>query len=63
MIYYAWQEPEGESEAQSVFLLPVTEMQDQSSPPIDVLNLSTRSYNFLKRSGLHTVVQVAALSD
>lgn len=38
-------------------------MQDQNSPPIDVLNLSIRSYNCLRRSGLRTVVQVAALSD
>ncbi len=38
-------------------------MQDQNGPPIDVLNLSTRSYNCLRRSGLHTVTQVAVLSD
>lgn len=38
-------------------------MQDQNSPLIDELNLSTRSYNCLRRSGLHTVAQVAVLSD
>ena len=57
------QESENESEIRGVSLLPIAEMQDQSSPPIDVLNLSGRSYNCLKRSGLHTVAQVAALSD
>jgi DNA-directed RNA polymerase alpha subunit len=43
--------------------LPVPAMLDQSSLPIDVLNLSTRIYNRLQHSGLHTVGQVAALSD
>lgn len=33
------------------------------SDPIDVLNLSARSYNCLRRSGVHTVAQVASLSD
>jgi DNA-directed RNA polymerase alpha subunit len=45
------------------FLIPVPAMQDQNSPSIDELNLSTRSYNCLRRSGLHTIAQVAALSD
>ena len=54
---------DGTSTVRDISPLPVPEIQDQSSPPIDVLNLSTRSYNFLKRSGLHTVAQVAALSD
>lgn len=45
----------------SLLLVPV--MQDQDSSSIDKLNLSTRGYNCLRRSGLHTVAQVAALSD
>jgi DNA-directed RNA polymerase alpha subunit len=38
-------------------------MQDQNSPLIDEPNLSIRSYNYLWRSGLRTVAQVAAPSD
>ncbi len=57
------QESENESEIRGVSLLPVAEMLDQSSPPIDALNLSIRSYYCLQRSGQHTVAQVAALSD
>ena len=57
------QESENASEVRGVSLLPVAEMQDQSSPPIDVLNLSIRSYNCLQRSDLRTVAQVATLSD
>jgi len=33
------------------------------SNSIDVLDLSVRSYNCLRRSGVHTVAQVASLSD
>ena len=56
-------ESESDSEVRDVSLLPVPEIQDQSSPPIDVLKLSTHIYRCLQRSGLHTVAQVAALGQ
>jgi len=54
---------DGTSTVRDISPLPVPEIQDQSSPPVEVLNLSARSYNCLKRADLHTVAQVAALSD
>lgn len=36
---------------------------DIRSLPIDILNLSTRSYNALKRNGISTTAELALLSE